>query len=127
MAELTILGAAYGPVDGPVDVTPKIWSLVKDQKLQVTANNATFSDTWPGVGKSLVIVYSYSGHADQVAIASEGNTIDLSPPSDSFCSTEVTQHFRVEKMKKIAEIFHDGRMSAMINWKFLERHTGSRM
>ncbi|MGD6690762.1 hypothetical protein VWY33_22365, partial [Xanthomonas citri pv. citri] len=56
---LTIWGASYGPVD----VTAKVQGLVQqsDQTLDITANNATFTDTWPNNVKTLVVVASYTG------------------------------------------------------------------
>ena len=55
-AELTIYGAAYGPND----VTAKVRSLRKEQRFSFTVNNETFGDSWYGVRKSLVVVYTYS-------------------------------------------------------------------
>ena len=77
-AELIIYGAAYGRAD----VTGKVRDLRKDQKLTVKASNDVFGDSWPGIAKSLVIVYKYdtSGAQVQVGIAAEGNTLSISPP-----------------------------------------------
>ena len=79
-AELIIYGAAYGRAN----VTGKVRSLRKDQKLTVKASNDVFGDTWHGVDKSLVIVYKYdtSGAKVKVGIASEGKTLSISPPEE---------------------------------------------
>lgn len=102
--ELTILGAAYGPSDQ----TAKIWSLVKDQTLSVKADNSVFGDTWTGVKKSLVIVYRYTGQTDKVAIASEGETIELTPPSEYTAAPKITlinQRFDSSKITSSAKTF----------------------
>ena len=97
--QLTIFGAAYGPAD----VTTKVWSLVKNHSLNVTANNETFGDSWPSVTKSLVIVYQYTGQNDaQVAIAAENKTIQLSPPG-GYKSSDNRSLFQEEKLTKIAQ------------------------
>jgi hypothetical protein len=72
---LTILGAAYGPVD----VTDKVRKLVKDgSTLEVEATNAVFGDPWRGQVKSLVIVYRYGSKAPRMQITSEHTSISLS-------------------------------------------------
>lgn len=79
MEELIILGAAYGPAD----VTAIVQSLVQGDTLTVTANNETFTDTWPDKLKSLAIVYQYSGQSPQVLILPENETETISPPVTS--------------------------------------------
>ena len=78
-AELTIYGAAYGPND----VTAKVRSLRKDQRLSFTVNNETFGDSWYGVRKSLVVVYTYSVSHGEVltTIVEEGGQCVINPPS----------------------------------------------
>ena len=78
-AELTIYGAAYGPND----VTAKLRSLRKDQRLSFTVNNETFGDSWYGVRKSLVVVYTYSVSHGEVltTIVEEGGQCVINPPS----------------------------------------------
>ena len=75
--ELIICGAAYGRAD----VTGKIRSLRKDQKISVKASNEVFGDSWPGESKSLVVVYKYGNNKAQVKIVKENSTLDISPPS----------------------------------------------
>lgn len=77
MAELVILGAAYGPAD----VSATVRSLMKDNSLTVTANNATFGDTWKGTEKSLVVVYMYDTQKPGVLILKEGQTGTIAPPA----------------------------------------------
>ena len=77
IAELTIIGATYG-LGCVTDKTRTI--LGSSKHLVVTANNATFGDTWHGVKKSLTVVYQYEGHPTAVAIAQEGQKLCISPP-----------------------------------------------
>ena len=80
MAHLTILGAAYGLGD----VTGKVRALQYPDKLIVTANNATFTNTWPNVTKTLVVVYQYDvpGHHPEVSIVEEGKEMQILPPEN---------------------------------------------
>ena len=64
---MTILGAAYGLAD----VTTKVCALVKNRSLAVTANNATFGDSWKGVHKTLVVTYQYGEQTPKVTYAKE--------------------------------------------------------
>lgn len=71
---LTILGAAYGPSD----VTEKVQKLVKGNTLQTKVDDDVFGyDPWPGVQKSLVVVYKYGRNATLIKIASEGNQMSI--------------------------------------------------
>ena len=77
MAQLTILGAAYGLGCR----TEKMRDIQgNSNQVVVTANNATFGDTWHGNKKSLVVVYQYTGYNPMVAIAPEGQQLTISPP-----------------------------------------------
>ncbi len=74
---LTILGAAYGPRD----VTGTIRDSISNQGLSVTADNNAFGgDPWPGVLKTLVVVYQYNRNPAAVAYVPEGNTLTITPP-----------------------------------------------
>ena len=54
--DLYILGAAFGLEE----VTPKLKTMVTSrQTLSVTASNQILGDGWPGVRKSLVVVFKY--------------------------------------------------------------------
>lgn len=66
---LTVWGASYGPRD----VTSKVRGMISkaNQSLSVTPNNATFTDTWPGIAKVFVIVASYSNQVPFVDIVIE--------------------------------------------------------
>ena len=75
--QLTICGAAYGRGD----VTGKMRSLRKDQKVSVKASDDVFGDTWPGKTKSLVVVYKYGNNRPQVKTVKQNNTLEISPPS----------------------------------------------
>ena len=75
MANLTILGAAYGPAD----VSGKVRSLAKNETLTVAASNSVFGDPWPGTQKSLMIVFQYDNTAPQVKFARENDTIQIAP------------------------------------------------
>ena len=75
--ELIICGAAYGRAD----VTGKIRSLRKDQKLSVKASNAIFGDSWYNHKKTLVVVYKYGNSSAIVKVIKEDETLNISPPS----------------------------------------------
>jgi hypothetical protein len=78
--ELVICGAAYGRAD----VTGKIRSLRKDQKLFVKASNDVFGDSWSAENKSLVVVYKYVGsNCAQLQVVEEGGYLQIIPPSSS--------------------------------------------
>ena len=79
MAMLNILGAAYGPAD----VTGKVRSLRKNQRLSVKADNSVFGDTWKTKTKSLVVVYQYDDRAPSVSIVKEEQTLTINPPASS--------------------------------------------
>lgn len=85
MSDLIILGASYGRAD----VTSKIRSLIANDQLSVTASNATFGDTWPGVPKSLAIVYRFSNQAPRTLVLSEGQsgTITHTGPAEAWRNT----------------------------------------
>ena len=57
-----ILGAAYGPLD----VTDRVASLVRDGQLSIPVNNDTFGDSWQGQSKALVVIYRYGLRMPQV-------------------------------------------------------------
>ena len=70
---LRILGASYGPADR----TEKVVSLVKNTALEVVADNDTFGDTWVGITKTLVVIYQYGEEKPIVAIAQEGQPMNI--------------------------------------------------
>lgn len=70
---LRIVGAAYGLVD----VTHKVQSLVRNNRLRVAARNNVFGDTWRGVRKSLVVVYRYKNGAYRTKIVTEGRILHI--------------------------------------------------
>jgi hypothetical protein len=75
---LTLWGASYGPDD----VTDKAWAwLGSNQALALTADNATFGDSWPGVRKGCVLVSSYYPQPMVVSIVEEGGAVALQPPA----------------------------------------------
>jgi hypothetical protein len=65
---LTIYGASYGPADVTAALRRQIGG---DQSLSYTADNAAFGDSWPGVRKTCVVVYSYQGDGPQTEIVIE--------------------------------------------------------
>lgn len=78
MSTLTILGAAYGLAD----VTSKVKGMVKSNgTLTVTADNATFGDSWKGTTKSLVLVYRYDNLQPEVRVVAENSTVSIVEPS----------------------------------------------
>lgn len=78
MSSLTILGAAYGLAD----VTAKVQKMVTSNgTLIVTANNATFGDTWHGVDKSLVLIYRFGTNQPETTVVKENATATINEPS----------------------------------------------
>jgi hypothetical protein len=74
--QLQILGAAYG-IGPQADVTAAVARLVANNTLQLTANNATFQDTWGGVVKTCTVVYRYGGGPPQIATCAENEPIQV--------------------------------------------------
>ncbi|WP_175932679.1 hypothetical protein, partial [Burkholderia sp. BCC0801] len=72
--KLNIIRAAYGPSD----VTAKVKQLVKANGLDITANNATFTDTWRGTDKSFVLTYSWGPSVAESVVVSEGTRVTIS-------------------------------------------------
>ncbi len=72
---LNVLGAAYGRAD----VRAAMAGRVKDNRLSVPADNATWGDGWPGVVKTLVAVTSYGFAAPVTTIVTEGQTLGVAP------------------------------------------------
>jgi len=73
--QLTIFGATYGPVDKTAIVRSHVDP--SSQSLSVTANNDTFTDTWPNVTKTLVVVAAYTGQEPFVDVVPEGSAYFL--------------------------------------------------
>jgi len=72
--QLTILKAAYGLED----VTSTVKSLVAKQsgtRLDTTVSNTIFKDNWPGVSKTLTIVYQYKEFAPQVVVQKDSERV----------------------------------------------------
>ena len=79
-AELIIYGAAYGPED----VTAKVRSFRKDQKLDFTVSYHIFGgDPWPGIAKTFVVVYRYAACEVNTQIYVEGQQCLINPPPQS--------------------------------------------
>ncbi|CAB4038288.1 Hypothetical predicted protein [Paramuricea clavata] len=70
---LTILGAAYGLKS----VTEKVKALVKNRSLKAIADNDTFEDGWPGIVKTLVIVYQYGEEHPSITVVKENHSFEL--------------------------------------------------
>lgn len=68
-----IFGAAYGLAD----VTKKVRRLVDGGASRISAQNDQFNDSWPGVKKTLVIVYEDESGSPAVQITEEGDSWDL--------------------------------------------------
>jgi hypothetical protein len=66
---LTILGAAYGLKC----VTEKVKALVKNRSLKAIADNDTFEDGWPGILKTLVVVYQYGEEHPSITVVKENH------------------------------------------------------
>jgi hypothetical protein len=75
---LTVWGASYGPAD----VTGKVSSVIgSDQTVALTADNATFGDSWSGVPKACVLVSSYYPQPPRVTIVQENAPVALQRPA----------------------------------------------
>jgi len=68
-----ILGAAYGLSD----VTDKVASYLQNSGLNVKAENGVFGDSWPGVRKTLVVVYQDPSGNINTAIVEEGDSLKV--------------------------------------------------
>lgn len=81
-ADLQIIGAAYGKGNVTGTVIGLVDRSTTPQSLSVVASDAVFGDTWPGVDKSLTVVYRYGDDGTPgVAAVKKGETlvIDSSP------------------------------------------------
>jgi hypothetical protein len=72
---LNLIKAAYGRGD----VTAKVAPLIANNELHVIANNATFSDTWPGVRKSFSLTYSWGPQQPLDLVVPENGNVDITP------------------------------------------------
>ena len=70
---LNIVGAAYGLGD----VTSNVQALVLNNQLDITANNETFGDTWPGTEKSFTLVYQYGRNNPLLEVAIENDVVTV--------------------------------------------------
>ena len=72
--KLTILGAAYGPKD----VTNDVSHMMNGNQLTVKVSNGVFrGDPWPGIPKSLVVIYQYGNELTRTAITQEGSIMRI--------------------------------------------------
>lgn len=74
---LNILSAVYGKKN----ITDQVRSQVNQDAVTVKADNGVFGDPWPGVQKSLVVIYQYGFFKPEVAIVQEGGSININPQS----------------------------------------------
>lgn len=70
---LKIIGAAHCLNN----VKEKVKALTKNRSFKLYADNATFGDGWPGVIKTLMIVYQYGEEQPLLAIAKESNLLEF--------------------------------------------------
>lgn len=79
--QLQILGAAYGRAEVNQRVTRAVdWS-ANPNTLSINADNATFGDNWPGVPKTLTVVFRYGSDGGVVVkTVKEGETLTLGGP-----------------------------------------------
>jgi len=73
-AELKILGASYGKTD----VTRQVRKLMINDTVKLAVNNNVFQDSLPGP-KTLVVVYQHGNNKPEIAIAKEGENLEISP------------------------------------------------
>jgi hypothetical protein len=70
---LNLIKAAYGRGD----VTAKVAPLITNNELHLIANDATFSDTWPGVRKSFSLTYSWGPQQPLDLVVPENGNVDI--------------------------------------------------
>lgn len=80
-ANLVIVKAQYGAAVEYVDATQKVAALVKDGRLNLTADNDTFGDPAAGKSKQLKIEYRVGTNARTVTVE-ENSTVVLPTPID---------------------------------------------
>ena len=71
---LKIIGAVYGLAD----VTYQVQSMVQNNRLEVSARNNVFGDSYGGVVKTLVVVYRFGNEDYKTTFVTEGNTLNIS-------------------------------------------------
>lgn len=66
---------------GLKDVTDRVRAAVRQRNVSVRATDDVFGDGWPGVPKTLAVVYQYGNEQQQLNITPEGSTviIDYTP------------------------------------------------
>lgn len=71
-----VLAATYGPKD----VTAKLRSLSNQNgTIFLTVSNAVFGDTWPGVAKTLVVVFGIGNEVTNIEVFAEREKISIYP------------------------------------------------
>lgn len=75
------MGAAYGRADVTNSLNQRV---TQGQSLQVQASNSVFGDSWPGVRKTLVVVYQHEGYDPRVAVVREHNTLYINSRTRGF-------------------------------------------
>lgn len=84
--DLQILGAAYGRADVTAAVSGAINRAADPNTLDIGADNATFGDRWPGVPKTLTVVFRFgSDGAPAVKVAREGTRLTIG--ADEFAAS----------------------------------------
>lgn len=79
---LTIIGATWGKQDCTKNIQKKVDTTKQTLSIQAT-NDIIGFDGLPGVAKTLVVVYKYSGFDNVLTdFVTEGNTITLNPGTD---------------------------------------------
>jgi len=77
-ADLQILGAGYGRADVTAAVARAVNRQADPNMLDIGADNGTFGDSWPGVPKTLTIVFRFgSDGAPAVKTAREGTRLTI--------------------------------------------------
>lgn len=87
--QLKIVAARYGAGNRFVDVRERLQALVKDNALNVRADNAAFGDPAPAVAKTLEVTYEYRGAPGQTSVK-EGATLTLPPAGAATAAAAAT-------------------------------------
>jgi hypothetical protein len=102
---------------GQLDVTAILQANIRQRTLTIGASDATFGDGWPGVTKSLSVVYQYGDETPQLAIAEEGATLAIDyhgfvgrytpPPDPRALNVLKASYGRADVTSKVASLVRD--------------------
>lgn len=77
---LQIVGAAYGLAQVTSQVIGLVCRQTFPESLSILVSDRGFGDTWTGTAKTLTVVYRYDDGPTHVAVAMEGETLEIGVP-----------------------------------------------